>query len=276
MDIVQNLITSYAKILSASKPFWAQRMMNQTDIIPPTIPFVGEKYQKSKVLIYASAENLSHYNGHLEDQQIKINDQGQIVENRVEMNNRHRYYFNCEQNKNRFYPNVHCAPMNDGSLTLASAYLCQKIGIKINYKTPKKFLEHISFANFGKFSIHLDDNSKRNIDYASQVKYLCDSFDYVTEDLMQLSPEYIVIPKSIYEQDDVRQLIHKYAPRAKCFPIYQINVGNINRMIHMQYPKKDLNELEPCLQEWYGHLEWSGKSKENYLSVFTYLDEVLK
>lgn len=256
---MEHLLAAYQERLAQSQPLWAQRKYCSEGILPPTIPFVGEKYENARILLYASAENLSHYQGHLENGSVNLMD-------------RHRYYFDESQKAGRFYPFVHCAPVNDGSLLLAAAYLCEKMGLPVCEELPSQFLEGIAFGNFGKFSIQAKENH-RNQDYAGDAAFLRASLPYVEEDLKALEPSYVILPKTIFNQEEVRELLEKWAPKAKYLPIYQINVGNVNRIISRRYPRKKPDSLSPILARWYEELCWPGKSKENYRSVFSYLDD---
>lgn len=58
------LLTAYDELFLKSQPVWTQKMTESAGLIPPTIPFIGKEYGKTRVLLYASAENLSHYKGH--------------------------------------------------------------------------------------------------------------------------------------------------------------------------------------------------------------------
>ena len=261
-DAVEQLLAAYRERFARSQPLWAQRKYHGEGILPPTIPFVGKKYENTRILLYASAENLSHYQGHLENASVNLMD-------------RHRFYFEESRGGDRFYPYVHCAPINDGSLLLAAAYLCEKMGLSVCGEQPSEFLEGIAFGNFGKFSIQVKENH-RNKDYAGDIACLQASFPYVEEDLKALHPSYIILPKTIYNQEKVQALLGKWSPNAMILPVYQINAGNVNRIISCRYPKKEAKSLSPVLARWYEELCWPGKSKENYRAVFSYLDDVAK
>ena len=256
------LSAAYEECFARSQPIWAQRKYYSEGVLPPTIPFIGKEYESTRILLYASAENLSHYQGHLENGSVTLMD-------------RHRYYFDNAQNADSFYPFVHCAPVNDGSLLLAAAYLCEKMGLAVRWDTPRHFLESIAFGNFGKFSIQVKD-TRRNRDYAGKMDYLRESFSYVEADFKVLNPSCIILPKTIYSQKKTRALLEKWAPKAKFLPICQINVGNVNRILRRRYPRRELQSLSPDVARWYEELRWPGKSKENYRAVFSYLDDVAR
>ena len=102
------------------------------------------------------------------------------------------------------------------------------------------------------------------------------SHEYIKADIEILKPEYIIIPKMIYWTD--QEFIDQVKGNAKVIPIYQMNARNINLRIK-KYPQKGLAELPLVLGRWYNRLEANGikgKTKENFLSVFSYLDEVFQ
>lgn len=246
---------------------WAQRKFgeNKEEVLQPTIPFVGEFYgnSKAKVLIYASAENLSNYS------QV-----GWIENDGADIQNRHRWYFerDCSYINDAYkYPDVHCRPMQDGSLMLASAYICKKIGIDMDYATPRKFIDQCAFGNYGKFSI--DTGGGANIDYAGDDKLLSVSNNYIKHDLEILQPDYVIMPKTIYWKKTVQKLFNEHEVKPKVIPIYQMNKQVINFHVKPKHEKRKIEELDNEFQKWYKNIAWGGKSKENYLSVFNYLDK---
>lgn len=87
-------------------------------------------------------------------------------------------------------------------------------------------------------------------------------------------------PTSTLDEDafGVQRYIAGLNEFIKNVPIYQMNARNINLRIK-KYPRTQLHELNPVLREWYEHLGANGitgKTKENFLSVFTYLDDVFR
>lgn len=272
--VVDQLKESYHQIFAqqsaAGVLSWAQMKNNSTDLVSPTIPFVGKDYpaQKTKVLLYASAENLygrSGYKGHVDRDSDAID--------------RHRKWFD-EYSEGLFFPNVHLEPMKNGSLLIVLRYICEQLGLDMP-STPREFEEAIAFANFGKFSIR---TNKGNIDYAKpedKPKLDC-CLPYIKRDLEVLRPDIIVMPQSIYGVE--REYIKAIKGDAKIVPIYQINTRVVNGKHiskNAQFPPKDVNELSPVIRDWYDarHFHdggFTGKSYSNFLSVFTYLDSVLK
>ena len=256
----------YTSIFASRKnePNWAMHKAasgHTQKLIHCPIPFVGKDYpqQKTNILLYASAENLTGYNGYLDDDQYAIH--------------RHRNFFEHSiSNSDTFFPNVHIQPINDGCLPIVALYLYLQFHT-IDEIMPAAFLERISLANYCKYTIQ---SSSQNQDYATNKNYLEHSHEYIKADIEILKPEYIIIPKIIYWTD--QEFIDQVKGNAKVIPIYQMNARNINLRIK-KYPQKGLAELPLVLGRWYNRLEANGikgKTKENFLSVFSYLDEVFQ
>lgn len=230
------------------------------------IPFVGKDYHKEtpKILLYASAENLTGYNGYLDSDEDAIN--------------RHRNFYEWSVKKgDTFYPNVHIQPINDGTLALVALYVYMKFQPTDQIK-PSEFLERFSFANYCKYTIQSENQNGhfKNQDYASNAEYLQYSHAYIKADIEILKPDYIIMPKAIYWTD--RDFIDDVKGCAKIIPIYQMNARNINLRIK-KYPRTPIEELEPVLCDWYKQLHSNGitgKTKENFLSIFAYIDNILQ
>ena len=272
--IVKNQLLNIYKQIFTDKnnsPDWAVHKLGDRNIelIHCPIPFIGKDYlhQESKILLYASAENLSKY--HLNNSPYLDNDEFAI--------NRHRIFFDDSVAKsNVFYPNVHIQPITDGGLALVAYYIFCKLN---GYQEllPAEFLEKICFANYCKYTISgiFSSTGKQNLDYASNPKFLEHSHKYVEADISILSPDYIVIPKTIYETD--RSFIDSIKGNAQVIPIYQINSKNINMRIKAFHPINGCN-LYPMIRTWWIHLSdgvLNGKTQQNFLSVFNYVDDVL-
>lgn len=265
----KTLIELYKQIFSQRKnaPTWATHKNtpgHSHELIHCPIPFVGKDYvkQNTKILLYASAENLSDYNSngknYLDCDDYAIN--------------RHRNFFDSSTaNSDVFFPNVHIQPINDGCLAIAALYVYQKFQ-SVDNISPADFLERIAFANYCKYTIQ----SATNQDYAYNGEYLKESHAYITQDLKILKPDYIIMPKTIYWAD--RKFIDSIKRTAKIIPIYQINARNINLRIK-NWPKASEAELNPVLLDWCSNLGKhgiTGKTKENFFSVFSYLDDVMQ
>lgn len=274
----KTLLEAYKRIFESknNEPSWAVHKTSDghtNELIHCSIPFVGKQYaeQKLRILIYASAENLTGYCGHLDNDDYAIN--------------RHRNKFNeTAGKKDYFFPNVHIAPVEDGCLAIVALYVFMKFE-KIDKIEPIDFFEMIAFGNYCKYSEVLKVKAKRekNKDHASSSSQLEASREYIEKDFEVLKPDFVIMPKTIYDRK--RKFIDGIKGEAKIIPVYQINAGNINRIIKKKFPvaKDDrgtvVAKLDSIIQEWYDHLGSngiSGKTKDNYISVFAHIDEVLE
>lgn len=269
----KSLLEIYRQIFASkmNQPIWAVHKNTPThkhELIHCSIPFVGKYYnqQNTRILLYASAENLSDYNSrgktYLDCDSYAIN--------------RHRNSFDASVSKpDVFFPNVHIQPVNDGCLALVALYVYQKFQA-VDRISPADFLERISFANYCKYTIQPNPGRPKNRDYAKNSSYLSESHRYIESDIKILKPDYIIMPKTIYWSD--RDFMDAVKGDAKIIPIYQINARNINLRISC-YPRLAVQELSSALMEWYTHLSdngITGKTQENFLSVFGYMDNVMK
>lgn len=269
----KSLLDVYKQIFSnrMNEPAWAvhKTTLNHTrELIHCSIPFVGKYYhqEKTKILLYASAENLSDYCCKGQDY-LDCNDYAV---------NRHRNSFDSSVSKpDVFFPDVHIQPINDGCLAIVALYVYLKFQ-SIDKILPAEFLERISLANYCKYSIQPDPSKPKNQDYAGNPNYLSKSHAYVENDIKILKPDYIIMPKTIYWAD--RDFVDAVKGDAKIIPIYQINARNINLRIK-NYPRIALQELHPELMKWYENLGSngiSGETQKNFLSIFHYLDDVMQ
>jgi hypothetical protein len=238
-------------------PSWGVKQKNKTELVSPSIPFIGKCFNNTKLLLYASAENLTDYDGWIDDNEKAVN--------------RHRFWFD-NHSENRFFPNTHIAPITDGALVICVAYILKLLKGSFEYITPKDLMENIAFGNFGKFSIR----STSNKDYAKDFSKLKFSINYIKKDLEILKPEIIVLPKTIYKHKEIKTLINSVLPESLIVPIYQINSGTINRTIQEKF-KKETKENIGLLSEWQSNLSngITGKTNENFLSVYTYLEKLI-
>lgn len=245
----------------ANTPAWAVHKKSPPDeLVHCPIPFVGKDYPTApiKILLYASAENLCGYNGYLDCDDIALD--------------RHRRWFNeSAARQDSFFPNVHIEPISDGCLATVAFYIYSKLAVAENI-SPSEFLERICFANYCKYTIQ----SASNVDYASDPKKLAESREYIASDTAILCPDIIIMPRSIYKYE--KEFISGISGGAMIIPIFQINCRTINCQISKKYPKADASLLDGTVLDWYRHLGANGitgKTKENFLSVFSYLDDVL-
>jgi hypothetical protein len=162
-------------------------------------------------------------------------------------------------------------------LLISSAYILNIIGKRLNYINPYEFIEHIAVDNFCKFSIE-NKNNKNNKDYPQDIGKIKYSFEYIKADLRILKPKTITLPKTLYEHNDVKKLFNDIVQNCQIIPIYQISCGNINRIISKKYQKKEKSKIDDIFIEWQKHLEnrITGKTNENFYSVYTYLEKIVK
>lgn len=269
-ELVDKLLVAYKNLFTEQSAlgllYWAQNKLSSPEtIVSPTIPFVGKNYlaQSTKVLLYASAENLSNYSdpkkgGWLDNDEVAIN--------------RHRRWYNCSAEK-KFFPNVHIAPISDGSLLIVLRYICEKLGIDMP-TTPKEFMEAIAFANFGKFSIRTKSS---NIDYPKDIEKLDCSMPYIKNDLEILKPDIIVMFKTMYSTQRLK--IDAAKGEAKIIGITQINARTVNTNLRKYYDLKNEEDLSQVIRDWYDirnfhENKFKNRTHHNFLSVFTYLDNL--
>ena len=261
----KELLEAYHRIFTGkgNEPDWAVHKAapgREAELVHCPIPFVGKEYasQKTRILVYASAENLSRYNGYLDDDGFAIN--------------RHRRYFDASA-PDRFFPNVHIQPFSNGYLPIIAFYVYLKYQDAARL-TPAAFSERIAFANYGKYTIQPDAGENRNQDYAGSRRKLGQSHEYVRQDLGILRPDVIIMPASIYKAD--RAFVDENKGNAAILPIYQILPRTIaSRKMIRRYAPADPGKLHPAVLDWYRHLK-DGRTKDNFLSVFTYLDAVME
>ena len=285
-NLVKKLKSDYEEIMQKNSPEWAVHKKNfPDDLVKCTIPFVGKKFetQEMKILVYASAENLSGY--------YKGNDEawkGDWLDNDEQAIDRHRWCFECDElQDDPFFPHVHLQPMNNGCLATAVYYIASKL-CEVKEKTPREFYETIAFANYGKYSIETElqrnkrlkgsaVGSKTNIDYADDRELLEASHDFIAADINALEPDYIIMPKSIYNAD--RKFIDSVKGDAVVIGIYQMNAQAINLHIAPKFTKYDKKDLCDVVSTWYealGKDSMTGENKENYLAVFSHLDNEIE
>jgi hypothetical protein len=264
----EKLVKEYKKIFDNNKkPKWAVKKINDSSkIIHPAIPFVGKNYDKTKLIVYASAENLSFYKeeGYLDDDEKAI----------------YRRYDSIisDKKKGRYFPNFHCGPIDCGQLLIVSAYILKYLNINLNYNDPYEFVTNISADNFGKFS----EAGEKNRDYAGNIERLKYSLKYIEADLKILQPKIIILLKRIYEFKEIHKLIQDYLPKCLCIPIYQMFPQNINLKNRIsKFPKRKQINIDPILLKWHEKItdynnKISGQTKKNFYSIYNYIDSVIK
>ena len=251
---VSSLIKRYQE-LTKDLPEWAYQLS-------PSIPFVGTKYFESskRLAVYASAENLSHY----ERGETPIPDYH--LDERVW--NRHRAA--REISADRFFPFVHIAPVEKGGLLVAALFVRQLLGEEPDDASPSEFLESLVVANVGKFSIRTGGKSNR--DYAGNLRYLRDSLLLFEADLEYLRPDILIIPKTIYRHPRVRGIVQSAVPNVAVIPVPQFNPQVLNMHLQPREARAALLRQELSgskIEVWIGSLKGF---KREY--VYRYLAEL--
>jgi hypothetical protein len=264
-EYVKDLKKAYKNVFKnvENRPKWAVKKSNEEDIIFPAIPFVGNHYEKTRLLLYASAENLVGYK----------NDNSTYLDEDKYAIDRRRNQYNWKE-KPDYFPYIHISPVNDGSLIIVAAYILKLLKKKIKYSNPHEFIETIAVDNFAKFSI---ETNTKNKDYVGDISKLKASFEYVEKDLAILNPEILIMPERIYNHKDVKNSIKQIVPLCKVIPIFQINCTTINCHISKKYERKDPDEIG-IFGKWQKKLSngITGETNNNFYSVYTYLEDVVK
>lgn len=287
----EQLLKTYREIRKEHTPDWAvhKRIADKTnELVVPTIPFVGKNYaeQQKKVLVYASAENLTNHCVGKHTDRPWLDDDN-------EAENRHRKCFDDKEMQKKqmdpVIPYVHCGPMETGLLLTAAMYIVSKLEIMtLDDITPREFCERISFGNYGKYSKETPyqlsnrkgiskKEAKENIDYAGNAELMKESNDFIKADIDILKPDYIILPGSMYHA--AKSFIDHIKVNAVIIPIYQMLAGNVHNHIapnernKKNYKKYSVDDLAPAVRTAYHGM--TTVSLEKYLYVFGYLDEVL-
>ncbi len=104
--------------LSGDSPPWAYRLPTR-ELLPATIPFVGANYDHTspRIAVYASAENLAHYERRPETVPAFL------LNHRAK--DRHRAAFEDARAASPalFWPTVHIGPVENGSLLCAALFV---------------------------------------------------------------------------------------------------------------------------------------------------------
>lgn len=202
-------------------PEWGVKRITTGEVIPPSIPFIGNDYYSSlwKIVVYASAENLTHYE---KDNPRKLLESDDAW-------NRHRIIFDeyKKSKKSSFFPCFHIAPVENGGLLCALQYVRFLLGLDTNL-SPYRLSEISSFANFGKFSISSKLTAGKNSDYAGNKSKLALSIPYFTADLMVLKPDVLILPHVILRDKLVKQTIDEVIPNAVVLGLMQCNPRVMN------------------------------------------------
>lgn len=236
-----------------------EKINNPSEILHSAIPFVGKDYDKTRLIVYASAENLSSYKN---EKKGNLDDDNKAI---------FRRYSNL--NKGEYFPDLHCAPVGNGQLLIVSAYILKKLNYKITYDNAYEFISYIAADNLGKFSKVGNSNS----DYIGNWNFLKYSKKYIEADLQILQPKMIILPYKAYEINEINELINSYVPSCICIPIYQMYPQNINLKDRIsKYPKRRKNNIDPLIWEWHENISDKNIHKDNFRSVYNYLDYIIK
>jgi hypothetical protein len=211
---------------------------------PPSIPFIGKNYNKApkKIALYASAENLAHYERRPETIPEFLCDERAW--------NRHREA-NLE-GWDKFFPRLHIGPIENGSLLCAAQFICNSLDLHFP-KDPSLFLENLVVGNVGKFSIA----GNQNKDHAGSINILKLSLPYFQIDLEILKPEILILPKTIYAHKMVKNLISEVLPEVIVIPAYQFNARVVNTHLkrNSDLGAQLANKWKgTILDEWTNHL----------------------
>lgn len=202
-------LQKYVKLISSKKG---------DRLFPPYIPLVGKSYEKFKILIYATAQNMAHnrdvakrYSDHFD----------KLVE---------RLYYS--KNFERKYPHNHLSfnevdiePYNQGVLpALAGIFIytvCHKVLTNFD-----SIQDHIAVSNYYKFSLHAlhGKNDINPVQRSKQFDDLIDANDYwklndelVLRELDVLKPDYVLAFHGRHER------VLKDVAREKDFKLKIIN-----------------------------------------------------
>ena len=269
----ENLLNAYQKIRGGMKnePAWAvHRCDSPTQLVHCTIPFIGKDYahQKFRILLYASAENLSGYNGWLDNASVA--------------DDRHRGWYNQWQKGTadnvKFYPDVHLQPVTDGPLLLAAYYIASQLSPQYGQNLePTAFMEKIAFGNYGKYSIE----GARNKDYARVKGKLAMSHSYIEQDVSILQPDLMILPKTILNTDHhFLSSLQGLTPKSLHFcGIMQLNKRTLSSNIPNQCRKlglqpKEYADLSESILAWSQQIK--GTRTKNLRWLFTHLDTAME
>lgn len=261
----------YENRVFPSNAWYIENSKGERKYVRSAIPFVGKEYFSNpngcRVLLYASAENLSGYADGIEE----LSEEYRV--------HRCRQSFEASVAEGDFFPSVHIQPINDGGLLVVAYQILKRIlgdAFEKNYGNmqPAEFLEHICCSNYGKFTLHVGDG-KTNYDYAGKKRILKLCHAYVKADIDVLKPDIIIMPKSMYEgAGQKKSFFEKYfsAEEFKVIPVYQVNSTVVNCHIGSKYIRKNINELTENEMLWHKNLK--RVSQTNFSSVYSYVDSL--
>lgn len=264
-EVVANLLSRYKNIFSKSEqPDWAVENKINGEKVTPSIPFVGKSYNhvRNKILVYASAENLTYYE--------YGNSSNNLLESEMSWNRRRH---SLDRNKGDFFPNVHMAPINNGGLISAVAYICHKYNLLDVPESPHDFIESLSVDNLCKYSIKtIGNSSTKNIDYINDPDKLNFSLRYIESDLEILKPDYIFIPYSAYNVGQIKNVVSAQLPDCVVIPLYQLTSTVVNCHISPKFSEdkvlKMKNSTPSEIQCWVDNVSINGLKKDGMYYYF--------
>lgn len=233
---------------------------------PPSIPFVGANYREGGVLVYGSAENLSHYVRDRSKEPAFMKDE--------RARDRHWAAYSIPPTEPRFFPCIHLQPASDGDLLVLAQYFLSKYGSPtVTYTDPRELLNRLAVANFSKFSIH--GPTDRNI--AGQVTKLRASLPFVSADLAVLKPNVIIMPRANWKLSAVSQAVRSAAPQARIIALPQCTPSVVN--IHLKRHAKAAESLRLSLErspiaDWIKNVP--GYRKEYFYRFLVELDNEMQ
>ncbi len=231
---------------------------------PPSIPLIGNEFKWGEsLLIYASAENLSHMNAGDVPKQFTTDDVWDRYRVRYESHGREA---------DTFFPDVGIQPVTNGGLMAAGLFISERMGLP-TANDPRRFLEKIAVSNWCKFSIQ----STKNQDYLSQPKKLVESLPYVVAELSFLKPEFALLPHKIWEQTEIQKQMRCASPSTRFTPAHQFNATVINTKLgDFDDASQNLRDQmdSHVLSKWMNNLKrLNGRRAWNYLAK---LDRLLE
>ncbi|MEE1256722.1 MAG: hypothetical protein UHN47_09455 [Lachnospiraceae bacterium] len=280
-NMEQALLSKYQEIESRGvrpEGAWWTETLEGRRYVKPAIPFVGKNYTRQKlgckVLLYASAENLSGYGE-------------QIVELTQERGmNRCREAFTNSSDAD-FFPSVHIQPINDGGLLVAAYQILKKcMGEEFlavyGEMSPREFLECICCANYGKFTL-MQGKGEKNVDCANSkgIDFFESCHEYIKVDIEVLKPDIIIIPSGVYYSARQKELFFdkiSSVGNIKIISIYQINAQVVNCTIYPAMMKERYGKIfsEDMLST--NELRWHKGvkriNKEKFLSIYSYINSL--
>ncbi|HHI79429.1 MAG TPA: hypothetical protein ENK02_05575 [Planctomycetes bacterium] len=261
---VQELLDRYTRI-GFQPPDWAFPLA-------PSIPFVGKEYARTspRIAAYASAENLSHYQRGSEPWPSFLQDERRFNRHRGNLEWQKEKDKNLEDEKKSFFPQVHIAPVENGGLLCALLYFWTRILELQPPTTPYAFIESLVVGNVGKFSIETHGGPYQ--DYAGDSEKTGPSLPYFKADLEVLRPDYLLLPKKIYELEEVRTCVPK---GMQVLPLMQFapQVLNIHlASLNSQAEALQANHQNDLLAQWTERIK--GTNPSAAFRYFAHLKEV--